>query len=166
MLFVSLLVMLTSKGPVLYLSDRIGINNTIFKMAKFRTMKLNSPALATHLLETPDMFLTGIGGFLRKTSIDELPQLINIIKGDMSFVGPRPALFNQYDLIELRSKKNIHRIIPGITGWAQINGRDDLPIPVKVDFDEYYLKNRSFFLDLKILVLTALKVLKKEGVSH
>ncbi len=166
MVFIALLIKLTSKGPIIYWSDRIGINNTIFKMAKFRTMKFNAPAVATHLLKDPDMFLTRIGRFLRKVSFDELPQLFNILKGDMGFVGPRPALFNQYDLIELRSKKNIHKIIPGVTGWAQINGRDDLPIPVKVDFDEYYLKNRSFFLDLKILFLTVLKVLKKEGVSH
>lgn len=166
MLVITLLIKLTSPGPVLYWSGRVGINNAIFKMAKFRTMKLNAPAVATHLLETPDMFLTEIGGFLRKTSLDELPQLFNTLRGDMSFVGPRPALFNQYDLIELRSRKNIHKIIPGITGWAQINGRDELPIPQKVELDEYYLKNKSFFLDLKILFLTVLKVLKKEGVSY
>lgn len=166
MIFIALLIKLTSKGPIIYWSDRIGINNTIFKMAKFRTMKFNVPAVATHLLKDPDMFLTRIGRFLRKISFDELPQLVNVLRGDMSFVGPRPALFNQYDLIELRSKKNIHKIIPGITGWAQINGRDELPIPQKVELDEYYLKNKSFFLDLKILFLTVLKVLKKEGVSH
>lgn len=166
MVLIALLIKLTSKGPIIYWSDRIGSNNTIFKMVKFRTMKLDAPPVATHLLKDPDMFLTKIGGFLRKTSLDELPQLFNILKGDMSFVGPRPALFNQYDLIELRSRKNIRRIIPGVTGWAQINGRDDLSIPAKVDFDEYYLKNRSFVLDFKILCLTVLKVLKKEGISH
>ncbi len=166
MLFIALLVKLTSKGPVLYLSDRVGINNTIFKMAKFRTMKINTPPIATHLLKNPDIFLTLMGGFLRKTSLDELPQLFNILKSDMSFVGPRPALFNQDDLIELRTKKNIHKIIPGVTGWAQINGRDELPIPQKIQLDEFYLNNMSFFFDLKILFLTVLKVLKKEGVIH
>jgi O-antigen biosynthesis protein WbqP len=166
MLVIALLIKLISPGPVLYWSDRVGMNNKIFKMVKFRTMKLDAPAVATHLLKAPDMFLTKIGGFLRKTSLDELPQLFNILKGDMSFVGPRPALFNQHDLIELRSRKNIHKIIPGVTGWAQINGRDELPIPIKVEFDEYYLKNQSFFLDFKILFLTVLKVLKKEGISH
>lgn len=163
---IGILIKLTSKGPILYWSDRVGANNTIFKMAKFRTMKINTPAVATHLLKNPEAFLTNVGAFLRKTSLDELPQLVNVIKGDMSFVGPRPALFNQYDLIGLRTAKNIHRLIPGVTGWAQINGRDDLPIPIKVEFDEYYLKRRSFILDLKILVMTIIKVMQLEGVQH
>ena len=135
-------------------------------MPKFRTMLVDTPAVATHLLSNPDQFLTPIGKFLRKSSLDELPQLISIIKGDMSFVGPRPALFNQDDLIELRTQKGVHLLSPGLTGWAQINGRDELPIPVKVEFDEYYLMHRSFFFDLKIILLTALKVVRREGVTH
>jgi len=166
MLLFALAIKLTSKGPVLYWSDRVGINNTIFKMAKFRTMRLQTPAVATHLLDDPEKYLTPAGKFLRKTSLDELPQLFNVVKGDMSFVGPRPALFNQDDLVALRTSKNIHSIIPGLTGWAQINGRDELPITVKVGFDEYYCKNRSFWLDMKILFVTILKVLKKEGIQH
>lgn len=166
MLLVALAIKLTSKGSVLYWSDRVGINNIIFKMAKFRTMKLHAPAVATHLLTDPGKYLTPIGKFLRKTSLDELPQLFNVVKGDMSFVGPRPALFNQADLVALRMRKNIQSIIPGLTGWAQINGRDELPIPVKVEFDEYYFKNRSFWLDMKILYITIRKVLKKEGIQH
>jgi len=150
----------------LYWSDRVGKGNTIFKMPKFRTMKVNTPAVATHLLDDPDRFLTPIGKFLRKSSLDELPQLLSIIKGDMSFVGPRPALFNQDDLVELRTKKGIHVLTPGLTGWAQINGRDDIPIPLKVEFDEYYLKNMSFFFDFKILLMTFIKVIRKENVSH
>jgi len=166
MLIIALMVKLTSKGPVLFWSDRVGVNNTIFKMPKFRTMRLDTPAVATHLLRNADMYLTPIGGFVRKFSLDELPQLFNIISGDMSLVGPRPALFNQYDLIESRTKKNVHTLIPGVTGWAQINGRDNLSIPVKVEFDEYYLKNRTLLLDSKILLITLRKVIKKEGVSH
>ncbi len=135
-------------------------------MPKFRTMRIDTPAVATHLLKDPDVYLTPIGPFLRKSSLDEIPQLWSVLKGDMSFVGPRPALFNQDDLIALRTAKGVHRLIPGITGWAQINGRDDLPIPVKVDFDEYYLKNQSFHLDMKILWMTFLKVVRREGVSH
>ena len=135
-------------------------------MPKFRTMRIETPAVATHLLKDPDVYLTPIGPLLRKSSLDELPQLWSVLKGDMSFVGPRPALFNQDDLVALRTKKGVHRLIPGITGWAQINGRDDLPIPVKVDYDEYYLKNQSFLLDMKILWMTFLKVVKREGVSH
>ena len=135
-------------------------------MPKFRTMKVNTPAVATHLLSNPDAYLTPIGKFLRKSSLDELPQLFTIIKGDMSFVGPRPALFNQDDLIALRTQKGVHVLTPGLTGWAQINGRDELPIPVKVEFDEYYLKHRSFLFDLKIILLTALKVVRREGVMH
>jgi len=163
---VALLVKLTSQGPAIYWSERVGINNTIFRMPKFRTMLIDTPAVATHLLTNPDRYLTPIGKFLRKSSLDELPQLYNIIKGDMSFVGPRPALFNQEDLIALRTGKGIHTLMPGLTGWAQINGRDELPIPVKVSFDEYYLKNRSFHMDIKILLLTFSKVFKREGVSH
>jgi len=166
MLLVGLLVKLTSPGPVLYWSDRVGVNNTIFRMPKFRTMLIDTPAVATHLLTDPDRFLTPIGKFFRKSSLDELPQLLSILRGDMSFVGPRPALFNQDDLIELRTQKGVHALTPGLTGWAQINGRDELPIPVKVDFDEYYLNNRSLALDLRIIFLTALKVVKSEGVTH
>lgn len=166
MILIASIIRLTSKGPVLYWSDRLGINNTTFRMPKFRTMRLDTPAVATHLLKNPDDYLTPIGSFLRKFSLDELPQLWSILKGDMSFVGPRPALYNQDDLIELRTRKNIHTLTTGITGWAQVNGRDELPIPVKVEFDEYYLKNRSFILDLRILWMTFVKVLKKEGVQH
>ena len=166
MLLVALLVKLTSEGPVLYWSDRVGINNAIFKMPKFRTMYIDTPSVATHMLENPDTYLTPIGSFLRKFSLDELPQLWSVLKGDMSFIGPRPALFNQDDLIELRTKKGIHCLVPGITGWAQINGRDELPVPVKVEFDEYYLKNKSFLFDLRILWVTLMKVLKQEGVQH
>lgn len=166
MLLIALLVKLTSKGPVLYWSDRVGRDNTIFRMPKFRSMRIDTPAVATHLLTNPDQFLTPIGKFLRKTSLDELPQLISILRGDMSFVGPRPALYNQDDLIELRTQKGVHVLMPGLTGWAQINGRDELPIPVKVEFDEFYLKNRSLALDLQIILLTALKVVKSEGVTH
>jgi O-antigen biosynthesis protein WbqP len=166
MIFIAILIKLTSPGPVLYWSDRVGINNTIFKMPKFRTMKINTPAIATHMLDDPDLYVTRIGSFLRKVSLDEIPQLWSILNGDMSFVGPRPALFNQQDLIELRTKRGIHKIIPGLTGWAQINGRDELPIPRKVEFDEYYMRNKSILFDLKIVIMTFLKVLKKEGVTH
>jgi len=166
MLIIAAIVKLSSKGPVLYWSDRVGIGNAIFKMPKFRTMRIDTPAVATHLLENPGAYLTLFGYYLRKFSLDELPQLWSILKGDMSFVGPRPALYNQQDLIALRTSKGVHEIIPGITGWAQVNGRDDLPIPRKVDYDEYYLKNRSFLFDLKILYMTALKVVRAEGVRH
>ena len=166
MLIVALLVKLTSRGPVLYWSDRVGRDNAIFQMPKFRTMLVDTPAVATHLLADPDRFLTPIGRFLRKSSLDELPQLLSILRGDMSFVGPRPALFNQCDLIELRTRKGVHRLTPGLTGWAQINGRDELPIPVKVDVDEQYLKNRSFALDLQILLRTFRKVVRSEGITH
>lgn len=166
MLAIAFWVKITSEGPILYWSDRVGIDNTIFKMPKFRTMRVGAPAVATHLLKDPARYLTPIGGFLRKTSLDELPQLFSILKGDISLVGPRPALFNQDDLIELRTKKGIHRLSPGLTGWAQINGRDDLPIPRKVEFDEYYLTHRSFMFDLKILALTFFKVIRSEGVKH
>jgi len=160
------LIRLTSKGPALYWSDRVGVDNTIFRMPKFRTMRIDTPAVATHLLKNPDVYLAPLGSFLRKSSLDELPQLWSVLKGDMSFVGPRPALFNQDDLIALRTKRGVHQLIPGITGWAQINGRDDIPIPKKVEFDEYYLKNRSFWFDMKILWLTFIKVVKREGVTH
>lgn len=163
---VSIAIKLTSKGPALYWSDRIGKNNDIFRMPKFRSMKTDTPAVATHLLKNSDSMLTPIGGFLRKSSLDELPQLWSIIKGDMSIVGPRPALFNQDDLIALRTEQGIHKIKPGLTGWAQINGRDELPIPEKVTFDFEYMQKQSFFLDLKIIWLTILKVIKSDGVSH
>lgn len=166
MLLTALAVKLTSSGPILYWSDRIGRDNRIFKMPKFRTMRTNTPAVATHLLDDPDRWLTPIGKFLRKSSIDEFPQFFSILVGDMSFVGPRPALFNQADLIALRTENGVHALTPGLTGWAQINGRDELPIPVKVDFDVWYLAHRSFLLDLKIIAMTFVKVVKKEGVTH
>jgi O-antigen biosynthesis protein WbqP len=166
MLIISVFVKVTSKGQVFYWSDRVGRDNEIFKMPKFRTMRVNTPAVATHLMRNPAIYLTPIGSFLRKFSLDELPQLYSILKGDMSFVGPRPALYNQDDLIDFRTGKGIHKLIPGITGWAQVNGRDELPIPVKVEFDEYYLKNRSFIFDLKILWMTFVKVVRREGVTH
>ena len=166
MLVVAALIKLMSRGPVIFWTDRVGVNNRIFKMAKFRTMKLNTPQLATHLMKNPKDYLIPTGELLRKYSLDELPQLFNVLKGDMSFVGPRPALFNQDDLVELRTKKNVHKLVPGVTGWAQVNGRDDLAIPVKVSFDEYYLNQRSFAFDLYILLLTAIKVVKREGVQH
>ena len=165
-LLVALLVRLTSKGPVLYWSDRVGRNNTIFKMPKFRSMQIGTPAVATHLLSNPDSYLTPIGSFLRKSSLDELPQLWSIIKGDMSFVGPRPALFNQHDLIELRTRSGVHELLPGLTGWAQVNGRDELPIPAKVKLDVVYLNRQSLWFDVRILWLTFVKVLRRDGVSH
>ena len=165
-LLIAVLIRLTSKGPALYWSDRVGVDNKIFRMPKFRTMRINTPAVATHLLKDPNAYLTPLGPFLRKSSMDELPQLWSVFTGDMSFVGPRPALFNQDDLVALRTAKGVHRLIPGITGWAQINGRDDLPIPVKVEFDVYYLKHRSMMFDIKILFLTLFKVLRREGVTH
>lgn len=163
---VAILVRLTSKGPALYWSDRVGRNNVLFKMPKFRSMQIGTPVVATHLLNNPDAFLTPIGSFLRKSSLDELPQLWNIIKGDMSFVGPRPALFNQADLIELRTRCGVHRLMPGLTGWAQINGRDELPIPDKVALDVEYLHRQSLWLDMKIIFLTALKVIRRDGIVH
>jgi O-antigen biosynthesis protein WbqP len=165
-ILVALAVRLTSRGPVLYWSDRVGRNNVIFKMPKFRSMQTNTPAVATHLLMNPDVYLTPIGSFLRKSSLDELPQLWSIIKGDMSFVGPRPALFNQHDLIELRTRSGVHELVPGLTGWAQVNGRDELPIPQKVALDVDYLKRKSFWLDLEIIFLTGLKVLRRDNVAH
>ncbi len=163
---VSLAVSLTSAGPVLYWSDRIGRQNRIFKMPKFRSMRIGTPAVATHLLPDPEAYLTPIGSFLRKSSLDELPQLWSIVKGDMSFVGPRPALFNQQDLIDLRTKVGVHELLPGLTGWAQINGRDELPIPQKVALDAEYLHKKSMWLDIKIIFLTGIKVIKRDNVTH
>ena len=165
-LLVALAVRLTSSGPALYWSDRVGRGNAIFKMPKFRSMRTGTPALATHLLANPDTYLTPIGSFLRKSSLDELPQLWSILRGDMSFVGPRPALFNQDDLIALRTQHGVHELTPGLTGWAQINGRDELPIPQKVALDVAYLQKRSFGFDLKIIFLTAVKVMRRESVTH
>ena len=159
-------VRLTSNGPALYWSDRVGRYNRIFSMPKFRTMLIGTPSLATHLLNNPAAYLTPVGPFLRKSSLDELPQLWSILKGDMSFVGPRPALFNQYDLIALRTKYGVDKLVPGLTGWAQVNGRDEILIPEKVKLDTEYLINRSFFFDIKILWLTASKVIRSDGVSH
>jgi O-antigen biosynthesis protein WbqP len=166
LVLVALAVRLTSKGPALYWSDRVGRNNTIFKMPKFRSMRVGTPAVATHLLSNPDAYLTPIGSFLRKSSLDELPQLWSILVGDMSFVGPRPALFNQHDLVELRTKAGVHQLVPGLTGWAQINGRDELPIPEKVALDVEYLHRKSLFFDIKIIILTAWKVVKRDNVTH
>ena len=166
MLIIALIVRLTSPGPVLYWSNRVGKNNSIFSMPKFRTMKVETPAVATHLLASPEQYVTRIGRVLRRFSLDELPQLFSVLKGDMRFVGPRPALFNQDDLIEMRTRKGVHLLVPGITGWAQVNGRDDLPIPVKVGFDEYYLKHRSFAFDLKIIIATFFSALASKGVRH
>ncbi len=163
---VAVAVRLTSPGPALYWSDRVGRQNRIFKMPKFRSMRIDTPAVATHLLQNPGQWLTPIGSFLRKSSLDELPQLWSILKGDMSFVGPRPALFNQDDLIALRTEKGVQELVPGLTGWAQVNGRDDLPISQKVELDAEYLRIQSLLFDLKILWMTALKVLARDGVSH
>jgi O-antigen biosynthesis protein WbqP len=165
-LLIALLVRLSSKGAVLYWSDRVGRNNRLFRMPKFRTMRMNTPAVATHLLVNPDGYLTPIGGFLRKSSLDELPQLWNILKGEMSFVGPRPALFNQDDLIALRTAAGVHGCMPGLTGWAQVNGRDELPIPEKVALDAEYVRRQSLGFDLYILWRTFVKVLRQDNVSH
>jgi O-antigen biosynthesis protein WbqP len=165
-LLVALAIKVTSKGKVLYWSDRVGRNNTIFKMPKFRSMLTNTPVVATHLLDNPDAHLSPIGGFLRRSSLDELPQLFSVLKGDMSFVGPRPALYNQADLITLRVENGVDKLLPGITGWAQVNGRDELSIPDKVALDVEYLNRQSFWFDIKILWLTFLKVIKRDGVSH
>ncbi len=162
----ALTVRLTSSGPVLYWSDRVGRHNRIFKMPKFRSMRIDTPVVASHLLENPAQWLSPVGPFLRKSSLDELPQLWSILLGDMSFVGPRPALFNQLDLIELRTQQGVHTLVPGLTGWAQVNGRDELSIPEKVALDAEYLRRRGFWFDIKILWLTALKTMKKDGVSH
>lgn len=163
---VAVLVRFTSRGPILYWSDRVGLQNKIFQMPKFRSMRIGTPAVATHLLNDPAAYLTPIGSFLRKSSLDELPQLLSIINGDMSFVGPRPALFNQNDLIALRTLNGVHTLLPGLTGWAQINGRDELPIPQKVALDVEYLNKKSFWFDLKIIFLTGVKVLRRDNVTH
>ena len=163
---IALMVRLTSPGPALYWSDRVGRHNRIFKMPKFRSMRIGTPAVATHLLQDPKVYLTPIGSFLRKSSLDELPQLWSILVGDMSFVGPRPALFNQDDLVALRTEFGVHELVPGLTGWAQINGRDELPIPEKVKLDVEYLRRQSFWFDIRILWLTFVKVIRRDGVSH
>jgi O-antigen biosynthesis protein WbqP len=166
LILVALAVRLTSSGPTLYWSDRVGRDNQIFKMPKFRSMRVDTPAVATHLLDNPQSFLTPIGSFLRRSSLDELPQIWSVLVGDMSFVGPRPALFNQDDLIVLRTERKVHTLVPGLTGWAQVNGRDELPIPAKVDFDVEYMQKQSFFFDIYILYLTFIKVLGRDGVTH
>ena len=166
LIIIAIAVKLTSPGPVLYWSDRVGVRNSIFRMPKFRSMRIDAPVVAMHLLKNPDQWLTPIGSFLRKTSLDELPQLLSILRGDMSFVGPRPALFNQDDLIALRTQAGVDALVPGLTGWAQINGRDDLPIPVKVEFDAEYLRRRSFWFDMKIIWLTFIKVIREDNVDH
>ena len=166
MLCLALLVFFSSKGPVFYWSDRVGLLGNNFKMPKFRTMLIDTPAVATHLLDNPDVHLSPIGGFLRRMSLDELPQLWSVLRGDMSFVGPRPALFNQEDLIMLRSQHEVDKLLPGITGWAQVNGRDELSIPKKVELDKEYMNNQSFWLDIKILWMTLKKVIRRHGVSH
>jgi len=165
-LLVAAAVRVSSHGPILFWSDRVGRYNRLFRMPKFRSMVVDTPAVATHLLQSPGTFLTPIGGFLRKSSLDELPQIWSIIKGDMSFVGPRPALFNQNDLVQLRTIQGVHTLVPGLTGWAQINGRDELPIPQKVALDAEYLNNRSLRFDVKILLLTVIKVLRRDNVTH
>jgi O-antigen biosynthesis protein WbqP len=166
MIGIAILIKLTSRGPVLYWSDRVGRDNSLFRMPKFRTMRIDTPQVATHLLTDADRWLTPIGRFLRSTSLDELPQLWNILIGDMSFVGPRPALFNQDDLVALRTHYGVHRLVPGLTGWAQINGRDELSIPAKVEFDRVYLERRSLLFDLQILFMTGVKVFRREGVAQ
>jgi O-antigen biosynthesis protein WbqP len=162
----ALLVRLTSRGPALYWSDRVGRHNRIFRMPKFRSMRLGTPAVATHLLTDAQAFLTPVGSFLRRSSLDELPQLWSILVGDMSLVGPRPALYNQHDLIALRTERGVHQLLPGLTGWAQVNGRDELPIPRKVELDVEYLQRQSLWLDIRILWLTLVKVVRREGVTH
>lgn len=163
---ISLVLLYGTKGKIIYFSKRVGINSKIFIMPKFRTMRVDTPQLATHLLREPDQYLTFIGKFLRKSSLDELPQLISILYGDMSLVGPRPALFNQYDLINKRKSLGIDKIKPGITGWAQINGRDDISIDEKVKLDQYYLNKKNTMFDIKILFLTILKIFKFKNISH
>jgi len=163
---VTLAVLLTSPGPALYWSDRVGRHNKLFKMPKFRSMRAGTPEVPTHLLADPKAHLTPIGGFLRKSSLDELPQLWSILVGNMSLVGPRPALFNQSDLIALRTESGVHELVPGLAGWAQVNGRDELPIPDKVNLDIVYLQRQSLLMDIKIIGLTFIKVLQKDGVSH
>ncbi len=166
MLAVAVAVKLSSRGPVLYWSDRVGRDNRIFRMPKFRSMRTDTPVVATHLLTDPQAWLTPIGPFLRKSSLDELPQLWSVLRGDMSLVGPRPALYNQHDLVAMRTQVSVHRLRPGLTGWAQVNGRDELPLETKVALDRWYLEHRSLALDLCILWRTALKVLRADGVTH
>jgi O-antigen biosynthesis protein WbqP len=166
LILVALLVKCSSRGPVLYWSDRVGRDNQLFSMPKFRSMRVDTPAVATHLLSDPQQYLTPVGALLRKTSLDELPQLWSILRGDMSVVGPRPALFNQDDLIALRTQAGVHRLVPGLTGWAQVNGRDTLPIPDKVALDIEYLQRKSVWLDLRIIWMTLIKVFRSDGVSH
>jgi len=166
LLLLALLVAVTSKGPILYWSDRVGQHNRIFRMPKLRTMKTGTPAVATHLLDNPQAHLTPVGGFLRRTSLDELPQLWSILMGDMSWVGPRPALFNQTDLIDMRTQAGVHQLVPGLTGWAQVNGRDEIALPDKVQLDTEYLQRQSFVFDLHILWLTVRKVVRREGITH
>jgi O-antigen biosynthesis protein WbqP len=166
MVAIAIAVKLTSKGSILYWSDRVGRKNRIFRMPKFRTMTMNAPEVATHLLRDPQAYLTCIGPLLRQTSLDELPQIYSILKGDLSFVGPRPALYNQNDLVALRTKHGVDALMPGLTGWAQVNGRDDLPIPVKVEYDREYLEKQTFQFDLKILMRTVAQVLRRDGVVH
>ena len=165
-IFIALIIRMTSKGPAFFWSNRVGKFNVIFKMPKLRTMRLDAPAVASHLMSDPNQFTSSFGSFLRRTSIDELPQLFSILKGDMSFVGPRPALFNQYDLIALRTERGIDQILPGLTGWAQVNGRDELPIIEKVAFDREYVERQSFCFDMKILWITILNVVRKDGILH
>lgn len=166
LIVIGIIIKLSSPGPILHNSSRVGVNNKLFQMPKFRSMRTDTPQVATHLLQSPERFITPIGKILRATSLDELPQLLSILKGDMNFVGPRPALFNQDDLIALRTASNVHTLTPGVTGWAQINGRDSLSIEKKVELDSYYLNNKSIILDIKIIILTVFKVLKSESVSH
>jgi O-antigen biosynthesis protein WbqP len=166
LLIIGACIRLTSSGPAIHWSKRIGKNNTVFRMAKFRSMRIDTPQVATHLMTNPEQYVTPIGRFLRRFSLDELPQLINILRGDISVVGPRPALYNQDDLVALRTKAGVHAIIPGLTGWAQVNGRDELPIPMKVEYDTYYLRHRSFLFDLKIIFITIRQIFTSAGVSH
>ena len=166
MICIALAVFFSSKGPVFFWSERVGLNGESFKMPKFRTMLIDTPAVATHLLNNPDIYLSPIGGFLRRTSLDELPQLISVLKGDMSFVGPRPALFNQDDLVALRTENGVYQLVPGLTGLAQVCGRDELPIPEKVALDVEYMERQSLWFDIYILWLTVLKVLVRDGISH
>ena len=166
LVLIALAIRRNSPGPAIYWSDRVGRHNRLFKMPKFRSMRTDTPAVATHLLQNPDQYITSVGRWLRSTSLDEVPQLWSILVGDMSFVGPRPALFNQDDLVALRTEQDVHTLVPGLTGWAQVNGRDDLPIPAKVEYDRQYLERQSLAFDLRIMAMTAVRVLRRSGVSH
>jgi O-antigen biosynthesis protein WbqP len=166
LVLIALAIRRNSPGPAIYWSDRVGRHNRLFKMPKFRSMRTDTPAVATHLLSNPDQYITSVGRWLRRTSLDEVPQLWSILVGDMSFVGPRPALFNQDDLVALRTEQGVHTLVPGLTGWAQVNGRDELPIPLKVQFDRAYLERQSLLFDLRIMAMTAVRVLRRSGVSH